>query len=75
VLGKNGQHLSGLVEGIIEDGGEGVILRKVASLYEFGRSSSLIKLKVHILLYSSSPLSSSLLFSITHPTLLDLLWR
>ena len=31
---------------VVEDGGEGVILRKPNSLYEFGRSSSLLKLKV-----------------------------
>ena len=45
---------------IIEDGGEGVILRKVGSFYEHGRTSSLIKLKVpnsfnssfHFLFYS-----------------------
>lgn len=34
------------VENIIEDGGEGVILRKHSSLYEPGRSQNLIKLKV-----------------------------
>jgi ATP-dependent DNA ligase len=31
---------------VLEGGGEGVILRKPGSLYENGRSSSLIKLKV-----------------------------
>lgn len=31
---------------IIDNGGEGVILRKPKSLYEGGRSTSLIKLKV-----------------------------
>jgi hypothetical protein len=34
------------VDAIIEAGGEGVILRKIASLYESGRSDSLIKIKV-----------------------------
>jgi hypothetical protein len=35
-----------MIEGILEDGGEGVILRKVGSKYEHGRTSALIKLKV-----------------------------
>ena len=34
------------VEGIIDNGGEGVILRRANSLYERGRADSLIKLKV-----------------------------
>lgn len=34
------------VKMIIDDGGEGVILRKRGSLYDNGRNSSLIKLKV-----------------------------
>ena len=32
---------------IIESGGEGVILRKVGSHYEHGRSTALIKIKVY----------------------------
>jgi ATP-dependent DNA ligase len=35
-----------VTENIIEDGGEGIILRNVGSFYEHGRTSSLIKLKV-----------------------------
>jgi hypothetical protein len=35
------------VQNIVDDGGEGVILRKFASEYENGRTTSLIKLKVH----------------------------
>lgn len=31
---------------IIEGGGEGVMMRRVASIYERGRSSNLLKLKV-----------------------------
>jgi ATP-dependent DNA ligase len=38
--------MNGMVQEIINDGGEGIILRKVNSLYEYGRTSSLIKLKV-----------------------------
>jgi ATP-dependent DNA ligase len=33
---------------IIEAGGEGVILQKVGSLYEQGRSSDLLKIKVNL---------------------------
>lgn len=31
---------------VLEDGGEGVVLRKPGSVYEHGRSSSLLKIKV-----------------------------
>ena len=34
------------MEGVIDQHGEGVILRKVNSLYEHGRSRALVKLKV-----------------------------
>ena len=34
------------VEGVIDNEGEGVILRRITSLYEPGRSPALIKLKV-----------------------------
>lgn len=37
------------LEAIMNDGGEGVILRKQKSLYESGRSASLIKLKVLVI--------------------------
>lgn len=43
---KDNNHLSQLVQGVIEEGGEGVILRKANSLYTPGRSRSLVKLKV-----------------------------
>lgn len=35
-----------MVEGVINEGGEGVVLRRVKSLYSHGRSSDLVKLKV-----------------------------
>ena len=39
-------HATEMIEGVLDDGGEGVILRKVGSLYEHGRTTALIKLKV-----------------------------
>eukprot|EP00026_Physarum_polycephalum_P003234 Phypoly_transcript_03244.p1 GENE.Phypoly_transcript_03244~~Phypoly_transcript_03244.p1 ORF type:complete len:742 (+),score=88.29 Phypoly_transcript_03244:221-2446(+) len=45
VLCNGRAHLHLLVESIIENGGEGVILRKIGSLYESGRALSLLKLK------------------------------
>jgi hypothetical protein len=48
VMSENNAHLSSTVQGIIEDGGEGVILRKIGSIYEHGRSPSLLKIKVSI---------------------------
>eukprot|EP00026_Physarum_polycephalum_P000538 Phypoly_transcript_00539.p1 GENE.Phypoly_transcript_00539~~Phypoly_transcript_00539.p1 ORF type:complete len:959 (+),score=132.38 Phypoly_transcript_00539:57-2933(+) len=42
---KSNEHLSQFVQGVIDAGGEGVILRKMNSLYEHGRSRSLVKLK------------------------------
>lgn len=46
VLCQNNKHVNELISGALEDGGEGVILRKVGSEYEHGRTSSLIKLKI-----------------------------
>jgi hypothetical protein len=46
VLCKDDKHLGVTVQTIIDDEGEGVILRKVRSVYECGRNSSLVKLKV-----------------------------
>jgi len=43
-LGKG--HLNSLIQIVINDSGEGVILRQQGSLYEQGRTGSLIKLKV-----------------------------
>ena len=41
-----------LVQAIVEDGGEGIIMRKARSLYEQGRSTSLFKLKAsYFLIY------------------------
>ena len=34
------------IQMVIDDGGEGIIVRKVGSLYEHGRSKELLKLKV-----------------------------
>ena len=41
-------HVRAFADEIIQKGGEGVILRKVASHYELGRSLSLLKLKVYL---------------------------
>lgn len=46
VESKSKLHLSKMLEGIIKDGGEGVILRMHHSVYEHGRSNLLWKLKV-----------------------------
>ena len=46
VLCKHTVHLRKLTEAVIDEGGEGVILRQVRSLYIPGRSPFLIKLKV-----------------------------
>ena len=35
------------VRGVIEDGGEGIVMRKVKSVYENGRSSLVLKIKVY----------------------------
>lgn len=43
---KNNVQLKLMVETIINDNGEGVILRKEKSLYEPGRTPSLLKIKV-----------------------------
>ena len=40
-----------LQETIVENEGEGVILRRKGSLYEHGRSLSLLKLKVYFVLF------------------------
>ena len=37
--------LNAILQAIVADGGEGVVLRKVGSYYENGRSPSLLKLK------------------------------
>jgi ATP-dependent DNA ligase len=46
ILGNNELTLNQLLKYIIEEAGEGVILRKCTSLYEHGRSADLLKLKV-----------------------------
>ena len=38
--------MNAMVGDIIEDGGEGGIMRRVGSLYEPGRTTTLLKLKV-----------------------------
>lgn len=50
VLAKDSKHMNKSVERIIDQEGEGAVLRKVASLYIPGRSTSLFKLKVFILI-------------------------
>ena len=44
---KGTHHLKIAIRRILGNGGEGVILQKRGSLYEAGRSSSLLKLKVN----------------------------
>lgn len=56
ILCHNSAHLDDFVGGVIEHGGEGMIVRKVGSPYLHGRNSSLIKLKV---LMSPPPLTLS----------------
>jgi ATP-dependent DNA ligase len=41
------------VRGVIEDGGEGIIMRKIKSFYEHGRTTSLLKVKVVMLIFLS----------------------
>lgn len=43
---KGKENIQKKVQGIIDDGGEGIILRKHSSLYERGRTQNLVKLKV-----------------------------
>ena len=45
---KIGNHM---LEKVLMGGGEGIILRRVRSEYEHGRSKSLIKLKVYLFIY------------------------
>lgn len=46
-LCESQQFLEQNIQKIIKNGGEGAILRKPKSIYESGRSSSLLKLKVN----------------------------
>lgn len=46
VLCTNSKICEKFMESIIEDDGEGIILRKPNSIYEHGRSNNLFKLKV-----------------------------
>ena len=46
VLCKDTTQVDLFIQHIIDDGGEGVILRKLRSKYEYGRTSTLFKLKV-----------------------------
>lgn len=46
MLCQSNAHQILFVQAVIDDGGEGVILRRLYSLYENGRSTSLVKLKV-----------------------------
>lgn len=48
VSGVGKRQISKLILEIINDGGEGIMMRRPASLYEHGRSTSLIKYKVFI---------------------------
>jgi ATP-dependent DNA ligase len=53
VLCQGSEHLKAIVQGIIDYDGEGVVLRKINSFYEPGRSANLLKLKVRLLLFLS----------------------
>eukprot|EP00026_Physarum_polycephalum_P001573 Phypoly_transcript_01575.p1 GENE.Phypoly_transcript_01575~~Phypoly_transcript_01575.p1 ORF type:complete len:894 (+),score=113.77 Phypoly_transcript_01575:551-3232(+) len=44
---ENHLDLEDIVKCIIEEGGEGVILRKIGSIYEHGRTSALLKIKTY----------------------------
>eukprot|EP00026_Physarum_polycephalum_P003058 Phypoly_transcript_03067.p1 GENE.Phypoly_transcript_03067~~Phypoly_transcript_03067.p1 ORF type:complete len:822 (+),score=139.06 Phypoly_transcript_03067:68-2533(+) len=45
-LSKSRKHLESTLEGILQDGGEGIVLRKVNSTYIPGRSDMMYKLKM-----------------------------
>ena len=45
-MAKSEAHMKFILHGVLEDAGEGLIARKVGSLYEHGRTSSLLKIKV-----------------------------
>jgi hypothetical protein len=46
MLCKHSKHLKRMIDGIIDMEGEGVILRRVGSIYKHGKSPLLLKLKV-----------------------------
>jgi ATP-dependent DNA ligase len=52
------QHLTLALQSQIDNGGEGVILRKPGSFYTHGRTALLLKLKVYFPLFFPSALSS-----------------
>jgi ATP-dependent DNA ligase len=52
VLCKSKSHLNEMVLTITENGGEGVIIRKLHSCYENGRSTHLLKIKVSIFFFT-----------------------
>ena len=54
MLCETKKQLTTLVHEIINDGGEGVILRLPKSIFDQGRSSMLIKIKVSSPLFASS---------------------
>lgn len=56
------KRMNRMVQHILDGGGEGVMLQKHSSLYEHGRSPSLIKLKVLIIIILSLPILFSFLF-------------
>ena len=56
VMCVSAMHQQAFSQSIIDDEGEGVILRRCGSLYLHGRSRALIKLKVSFLLLSSFPI-------------------
>ena len=43
---RSQSHMSDTVRGVLEGGGEGIMMRRVKSLYERGRTGNLLKIKV-----------------------------
>jgi hypothetical protein len=64
ILCEDQQTLSTFLTWILDDAGEGAVLRRPASLYEHGRSSDLLKLKVTLSLSFKRYLCLCLLLSI-----------
>lgn len=51
VKSQHSKHVRGAVRAIIDEGGEGVILQQVGSIYQPGRTPTLVKVKVFYTYY------------------------